>query len=372
MADGIRKVEILLHPNGKSPFFYVRYWIPRPGKKGWQEKWKSTRTTVRREAEAFRRKIERELGDGKRLSIEMPWTEFVEEFIRAHSPRKPRTTIMAYRMCLNAFTKTANPKNLGAVDVAMLEDFANARLDDKIAAATVNKDLRHLRAALRWAERREYISKSPNFKGVFVREEERKPVIIPVEDFLAMVAALRDPEIVLQRRPADWWRIFLYASYYLGLRRGELLGLTWARVSLEAGEVHVVATTSKGRKERVVPLAAEMVMLLAEWRDSQHPIRLNGEVLPWPYDSYRPLYEDWHAIQTKAGIPEGQHYVPKNCRSTCASDLIARQVPTVVVKDWLGHASVTTTERFYINTKPALRSAADKQQIRLDLPEKTA
>jgi integrase len=51
--------------------------------------------------------------------------------------------------------------------------------------------------------------------------------------------------------------------------------------------------------------------------------------------------------------------------------LIARQVPTVVVKDWLGHANVMTTERYYINTKPALRSAADKQQIRLDLPEKT-
>jgi integrase len=158
----------------------------------------------------------------------------------------------------------------------------------------------------------------------------------------------------------------LYASYYLGLRRGELLGLTWSRVSLEAEEIHVIATTSKGRKERVVPLAAELVKMFKQWRDSQAPVNLKCEVLPWPYDSYRGLYEDWHAIQTRAGMPEGQHYVPKNCRSTCASDLIARQVPTVVVKDWLGHAGVTTTERYYINTKPALRSAADKQEIRLD------
>jgi hypothetical protein len=32
----------------------------------------------------------------------------------------------------------------------------------------------------------------------------------------------------------------------------------------------------------------------------------------------------------------------------------------VVVRDILGHASVTTTERFYVNTSAALRSAVEK------------
>jgi integrase len=86
-------------------------------------------------------------------------------------------------------------------------------------------------------------------------------------------------------------------------------------------------------------------------------------VLPWPYDSYRPLYYDWHAIQTAAGIPEGQHYVPKNCRSSCASGLIAAGIPTVVVKDFLGHEGVQTTENYYINTKPALRAVAEARTV---------
>ncbi len=64
-----------------------------------------------------------------------------------------------------------------------------------------------------------------------------------------------------------------------------------------------------------------------------------------------------------AGIPEGENYVPKDCRSTCASELTANDVPTVVVRDFLGHASVTTTERYYINTKPALRAAAHVRKI---------
>ena len=69
-----------------------------------------------------------------------------------------------------------------------------------------------------------------------------------------------------------------------------------------------------------------------------------------------------------AGIPDGEHYVPKNCRSSCASALIAANVPTVVVKDFLGHATVATTENYYINTKPAIRSAAAARKFRLEEP----
>jgi integrase len=75
---------------------------------------------------------------------------------------------------------------------------------------------------------------------------------------------------------------------------------------------------------------------------------------------------DADAIQESAGIAEGAHYVPKNCRSTCASELIANQVPTVVVKDFLGHATVATTENYYINTKPAMRAAAQARKVRLE------
>jgi integrase len=38
----------------------------------------------------------------------------------------------------------------------------------------------------------------------------------------------------------------------------------------------------------------------------------------------------------------------------------------VVVKDFLGHATVATTENYYINTKPALRAAAAARKVRLE------
>ena len=53
------------------------------------------------------------------------------------------------------------------------------------------------------------------------------------------------------------------------LRRGEILGLTWDKVSLETLEVHVLAPTSKSRKERVVPISPDMAKLFREWKEKQ-------------------------------------------------------------------------------------------------------
>ena len=366
MNSPVRKVEVLKAPNGKSPFWYLRWWEPTPDGSKWKERWKSTKTTVKKHADQQRRELERELDAGRRAEAELTWEDFVKDFLDKHAARKPATTLALYKFCLEKFGAVAKPKRLARVTHMTLEDFANKRLTQKAAIASVNRDLRHLRAALRWAQRRGYISDVPDFKGVFIREDRKKPVIIPEEDFMEMVKALRKPDLVLKHRPAEWWRVFLYIAYYLGLRRGEILGLTWGRVSLEALEVHVLAPTSKSRKERVVPISPDMATVLREWRDTQPEAKGNDPVLPWPYDDYRTIYEDWHAIQAAAGIPAGEHYVPKNCRSTCASELIAANVPTVVVKDFLGHQSVATTENYYINTKPALRAAANARKVRLE------
>lgn len=366
MESRVRKVEVLKLPNGKSPFWYLRWWELTPDGTKWKEKCRSTRTTVKKEAEQQRRELERELDAGRRAQAEMTWEDFVEDFLDKHGLKKPKSTLSLYRHCLTKFGEVAKPRQLAKVTHTMLDDFATKRLKQEAAVASVNRDLRHLKAALRWAKRRGYISEVPDFKGVFIREDRKQPVIIPEEDFMEIVKALKNPQLVLKHRPAEWWRVFLYVAYYLGLRRGEILGLTWDRVFLDTLEVHVVASSSKSRKDRVIGIPPEIGGMLRQWREKQPEAKGSDPVLPWPYSDYNNIYEDWHAIQKAAGIKDGEHYVPKNCRSSCASELIAANVPTVVVKDFLGHESVTTTETYYCNTKPALRAAANARKVRLE------
>ena len=213
MYSRVRKVEVLKLPNGKSPYWYLRWWELTPDGSKWKERCRSTKTTVKREAERYRREIERELDAGRRAEAEMTWEDFVKDFLDKHALRKPKSTLSLYRHCLNKFGQVGKPRQLAKVTHTMLEDFTNNRLKQEAAVASVNRDLRHIRAALRWAKRRGYISEAPDFKGVFVREDRKKPVIIPEEDFMEIVKALRNPKLVLKHRSAEWWRVFLYVAY---------------------------------------------------------------------------------------------------------------------------------------------------------------
>lgn len=366
MTPNVRRVQILKHPSGKSPFWYLRWWEPTPDGSGWKERWKSTRSDVKKDAERQRRQLERELEAGRRSESEILWEDFVTEFLEKHAARKPEATWDFYDRSLRMFSTIAKPKKLSSVNLATLDDFANERLQEGVAPATVNRDLRHIRAALKWAKRRGLVSDIPEFGSVFIKEIRKKPTIIPEGDFVAMIMALRNPELRLTKRPANWWAVFLYLAYYMGLRRGELLSLSWGDINFSTLDVRVQASTSKSRKERMVPMSADLASVLNQWRGCSEQQAPQNPVLPWPFDTYRQLYQDWHLIQAMAGIPEGAHYVPKNCRSTCASELIANQVPTIVVKDFLGHATVATTENYYINTKPAMRAAAQARKVRLE------
>lgn len=145
----------------------------------------------------------------------------------------------------------------------------------------------------------------------------------------------------------------------LGVRRNEALGLKWADKYFEANEATVQAISSKGRRYRTLPMNERLVSVLSEWR-SDTPARPTATVLPWEKNSIRPSYDDWNRILDKAGLPTGTRVVPKHFRSTCGSELIQAGAPTVVANDFLGHASVTTTESHYINTGSSLKKASER------------
>jgi integrase/recombinase XerC len=364
MSQPVRRILVLKRPGGRSPNWYLRYWEPDPTTGKQRERWRSTGTTVRKHAEHQRRELERQLETAKPVSLRATWQTFRNTYLAMQASRKPPSTVAAYRSSLEIFGRVMATPDPALISPALLEDFADKRLRAGAAPATVNRDLRHLKAATRWAARRGMIESAPDFHGLFVRVPKSLPVMIPEDDFLALVRATQSAETEFHRRSGAWWRLFLYVAYYLGLRRGEALSLAWEDVRLDSREVRVKASTSKGRRERVLPLPKKLAEMLGEWRRESQPTSIAAPVLPWPYDTHGPFYDDWNAINAAAGLPEGRRYRPKDCRSSCASALIASNVPTIVVKDFLGHASVATTEGYYVNTKPSLKAIGEVRDVK--------
>ena len=296
------------------------------------------------------------------IDVQRTWSRTVDEFCTARSKLRKKS-IDAYRFCGTAFQTEMGDVPLVSVTTAMLERYVNARIQKKIAAATVNKELRHFRAILRWSHDQRYLHEVPEFRKLFVRVDLRKPSTVPNATFEALIAALGKPGLKLARQSAGWWKMFLRLLHWTGFRRGELLSLQWESVDLEKREVTVLAGTSKGRQDKVLPLNDALIEGLRSWREacgSPSPPEL---VFPWK-NGTRQLYEEIKTIEAAAGV---KHHRFKDYRSSRACALVAAGESTLLVKDWMGHSSVVTTEKFYASGQGRMVAAAARlEQVEAD------
>lgn len=280
----------------------------------------------------------------------MTWEEFAKLFLE-HSRKVNRPkTADAYGWCFQAFERLAKPRLLRQIDVRMLGDFAAERKGE-VKAPTVNKDLRAVRHALNWAKERHYLRDVPGFKGLFVREKVKLPVVVLDEHFQKAIEAVGKAK--LKWRDADWWEALLQFIRYSGARLGEPLGLKWKDANLGA-DPSITIRESKGQRERLIPLDAKIAAILTAWKT-----KANGDpaVFPWPYENRRRFYDDWGRLLKAAKVP---YFRPKDLRSTCGSEMAVTEGLTTV-QQWLGHSSVQTTAKFYINPTAALRQAAQRR-----------
>lgn len=146
-----------------------------------------------------------------------------------------------------------------------------------------------------------------------------------------------------------------------GMRLGEALGLQHTPVddnivaSRILKELHAVSEcnlqkrkihiwVNKGNRPRTIPMT-DRVFAILEQRTAQ---LIFGELTG---DS---VSKQWKRIQTELGDKDLSAHV---CRHTCATRLWELTGDIYLVKEWLGHASVTTTERYTHLSSSRLDSA---------------
>lgn len=171
------------------------------------------------------------------------------------------------------------------------------------------------------------------------------------------------------------WRL----AAWTGMRRGEVCGLTWRDVDLDAGTVTVqrarVTVTSGDIREskpktatgrRQVELDNETLAALRTWRKRQ---KLESEEWPgeWPAHGLVFTLEDGSALhpdfltrtfQTlgkKAKVPQIRLH---DLRHTHATLLIAAGVPVKVVSERLGHSTPSFTMTVYQHVLPGMQREA--------------
>jgi len=219
--------------------------------------------------------------------------------------------------------------------------------------ATVNRELSLLSSALNWA-RRALDWDIPNpVQGRKLREPEGRVRWISQEEAARLIAsAAAEP-----RAPhlAD----FIALALNTGCRSGELLGLEWGRVDLKRRLVTLEAQHTKSGKRRTVPLnnSARAAMLSRARFRAQH-----CPDSPWVFahqDGSR-IAGTKRSFATACRRAEISDFRIHDLRHTCAAWLVTAGVPLTEIRDLLGHASVTMTERYAHLAPDRVRTAVDQ------------
>jgi len=143
-------------------------------------------------------------------------------------------------------------------------------------------------------------------------------------------------------------RAFLELLYASGLRVSELTGLAACDVDLEQGLVRVLG---KRRKERIVPFGRSAAEALRRYRDDARP-RLaaprSGDALFLNHRggrlSARSVARRISRWVIAAGLP--RHVHPHVLRHSFATHLLGNGADLRGIQELLGHASLSTTQRY--------------------------
>jgi integrase/recombinase XerD len=249
----------------------------------------------------------------------------------------------SYRRDLAQFAIWLNQQDrqLISVDAALVQDYLDVRLQQKLSSRTSARFLSCVRGFYRYLLRENRISENPVALVDNPKLSRSLPKSLSEADVEALLAApdLSDP-IGLRDRT------MLEVLYACGLRVTELVELAMPQVNLRQNVVRVMG---KGSKERLIPMGEEAAAWLARYLREARPVLLNNmpDEVVFPSTRAQAMTRQtfWYRIKhwaMVAGIKK--ELSPHTLRHAFATHLLNHGADLRVVQLLLGHSDLSTTQ----------------------------
>lgn len=279
--------------------------------------------------------------------------EKFETYLRYEVNRSPHT-VEAYLREVKNFQEFITSGNIldfkpEAIDPTDIRRWLLHLANSGMAPRSLRRKTQSLRAYFRFLCRREglknnpaediILAKIPKPLPDFVRDSDMKELLeFPDSETTDKTDII--PQNILQQRD----RLILHILYATGLRRAELLSLNDASFSASSAILRVIG---KGNKERIVPLAPELIDEIQEWQSIRDSYFSN---LPSP----KPIIATRNGYMSPSNLeliikrllrekPAGRKS-PHSLRHSFATSMINGGANLNAVKAILGHSSLATTQ----------------------------
>ena len=255
----------------------------------------------------------------------MPFNEFAEMYLEREGPLLK--SIRTERNRVLAWAREFGNRPLGQITREEIEAWRRERMTTS-RPATINRDLSRLRRMFSLAVEWGLLEESPMQGIKFLRENNARTRYLSLEECQRLIASCMAPHI----------RAMVSVALHSGMRLGEILNLRWYDLDFSSG--FILVRDSKNGESRHVPMDATLFALFRAY-----PHRPSTDLV---FSSS----SGGHIVDVRTGFQNAckraglidLHF--HDLRHTFASQFVMSGGDLYILKEILGHKSITMTQRY--------------------------
>ncbi|MHC4574714.1 MAG: tyrosine-type recombinase/integrase [Planctomycetota bacterium] len=303
----------------------------------------------KRHAEKLKKQKENELAEhpGRRnVNRACSLSNFLQQYLTARKSELALGTLLLHEQTARyLLAYFGAERRIDQISRADARGFKTALADNRFKSAsktgramgpvTVDMHIRNSRAIFNHAVNDDIILFNPFDRLSSTAKAERAWHYVSQDEY----------EKLIESAPNVNWRLLIALCRLAGLRRGEALNLEWSDIDWERTLIRVVAKENwqpKDKDSRRVPICPELQRLLLDAYNHAKP----GQRHIIEGIAVMNLWRDFNVLRQRAGVdPYSKPF--HTLRKSCITDWAA-SYPAHVVKEWAGHSSLDTTDRYYL------------------------
>ena len=283
--------------------------------------------------------------DRDRLFVEKYLNRFIDHLTveRNLSPR----TVEAYLRDLRQFqvflqqpgNSESKVDGVGQVDLLLLRQYL-AQLHKKCGRTSVARKLSAIKMFFRFLVREGVLTDSPVDHLSTPRREQYLPKVLSAEQVSHLLDHSPSGQFLLVLRDLAIFEL----TYSCGLRVGELTRLNVGGVDLESRQVRVLG---KGSKERILPIGRQACSALQNYLKARGEIRQEDALFLNQRGGRLTARSVQRNLKTRLlqfGLPTD--VTPHALRHSFATHLLDAGADLRMIQELLGHASLSTTQKY--------------------------
>lgn len=296
----------------------------------------------------------------------MLFSDYMLEWLANIKPKVVQSTYIGYEQVVKGrLYPYFKSQKIKLIDLRPrdIQDFINYLYKQKLKGSTIAHYTSNMNTALKEAVIAEIIPSNPMDRIESVKKEVYIPEFYTDDELIELIEGIKTQKLELP----------LTLGIIYGLRREEILGLTWNAIDFKNKSITIRKTVGRGKYDgvtqflikdipknkssyRTLPMFDFIADLLKKYKEKY---KLNEKIFGNTYitdykdficlmdngELVKPDYVDrtFSRILKENGF---RHIRLHDLRHSCATLLLRNGVPLPEIQKWLGHSNIITTQRY--------------------------